>query len=214
MLHKNVVIALAIIVFLIVVIFITNRSGTKEKFSLDGSNELDKYYNPALGSEAGIEDDLVDKMVCSPKCCGDTWQVPFDGLTPDEIRHALYENSIENGKNTGFVRTDMTCGNGDGGVGCPCIPTKAYMMIANRGNNSPNLNKVPSTFYIHNDDLLASNEDNDWTPYQKIQKKKSMFVGEPLLNDRYYQRPLTSLKNLQSYGSPVETKNSQLAKVM
>jgi hypothetical protein len=215
--NPRVTFIVVIIVVLVLVLFFGSWMGVSsaptEKFSVDGSNELDaQWYLPT----AGVEDMLIDNMQCSPLCCGDQWQVPFDGLTAPEIQRALIENGRDDyGRDTGYVRTNYNCGNGLGGVGCPCIPKKTYKFLANRGNNAYNLTEVEPTFMIHNDlvppaGLVSPENYYDWSPYQRVQLAKSMYAAQPKLNDLQYQRTPQSVQNVQSYGSAIPTKDVQV----
>lgn len=206
------ILAILVVLVLVYYYFYASNNMGMESFSTNGANELDKYYESPV---ADIANYAIDNVPCSPLCCGDQWQVPFDGLTSAEIQEALVANGRDDyGRNSGVVRSNYMCGNGDGGVGCPCMGTDAYLFLNNRGNNAPDrLHSVEPTFYVHND-LLQEGDDEDWTPFQKIQKKKSIFVGAPKLNDVSYQRKPQSLAGVQSNGSPVAPKDAQLATVM
>jgi hypothetical protein len=207
------IIVIVVIVLVLVYLFKTSSYGSgygyPETFSVDNQSELDSYYRSPT---AGVKKYLVDQMKCSPSCCGDQWQVPFDGLDSNQIQQALIENGMDYGANTGYVRTNMTCGKGDGGVGCPCIRADAFKFIANRGNNARSLFDVDPTFFIHNDLNDSPNLDN-YTPYQQLQTQKSMMVDNPKLNDLQYTRLPQSLADVQSNGSPIQPKDVQLSSV-
>lgn len=224
--NKKIIIFVVIIVILLLILFWRPNKNTVEKSKsvttienfnnkngssasqatsspFQSSRELNSYYN---GSTDGVQNYLVDNMTCHPSCCGDQWPVPFDNLTSGEI-----EQCIANRGTPGpFVRTNYTCGNGINGVGCPCINKPAYKFLVNRGMNSHSIERVEPTFLIRNDipDSQLSNEQN-MTPYEQLQTKKSMFVDGRLLNDLQLQRQPQSLANVQSYGSNLSQNNKQ-----
>lgn len=170
-----------IVIILIVILMCFCRNNRRpqpvELFSpYESQRELDQYYESPV---EGIQDYLVDTMVCSKKCCGDQWPVPFEGLTSAEI-----QQSISTPRDPGpFVRTNYTCANGIEGVGCPCISKDAYRFIVNKGRNEHNIDhniQIEPTF------LITGNEPkrHDYhTPYQTLQAYRSMFVDSPRLND-------------------------------
>jgi len=190
-----------IVVGLLVLIFMFLSQRNQENFS-SSEQELNRYYE---GNTQGIENDLVDNMTCSPSCCGGQWPVPFDGLTPTEI-HKCIQTDNESGGGP-FVRTNMTCGNGIGGVGCPCISKDAYKFLVNRGENSPTLRGVDPTLLIRNDEVqphdmqTSSHADSNWyqmSPAEQIQSRKSMFVDSAKLTDLQRGPPLADLRHLNS----------------
>lgn len=184
-------------------------NNVNEQFDIspyESSKELDHYYEDNTN---GIENYLVDNMTCDPSCCGDQWPVPFDGMTAAEINQ-----SIENRGSPGpFVRTNHTCGNGINGVGCPCINKKAYKFIVNHGQNAHNITEIEPTFLINRDVVKPYDLSNESSPYEQLQYKKSMFVDKPMLNDLELRRPAENINNVQSYGSPILTKDKQIEKI-
>lgn len=163
-----------------------------EMFSpYESEAELNTYYE---GSNADIKNYLVDTMVCSKKCCGDQWPVPFEGLTSAEI-----EQSIATARDPGpFVRTNYTCANGINGVGCPCISKDAYRFLVNKGRNSPNLTsdiQIEPTFLIDSKGVENNNQYN--TPYENLQSYRSVFVNTPKLTDRELGRGPNPVNNVR-----------------
>lgn len=137
-----IVIIIVIIILYIGVSYYYKPTHTEQFSPYESSKELDQYYN---ATTEGIQNDLVDTMVCSKKCCGDNWPTPFDGLSSAEI-----QQSISTMGNSGpFVRTNYTCANGIEGVGCPCISKDAYKFIVNHGSNrNNNITQVEPSFLI------------------------------------------------------------------
>jgi len=163
----------------------------------ESQRELNRQYD---GPTAGIKDYLVDTMVCSKKCCGDQWPVPFEGLSAAEV-----EQTIATQRNPGpFVRTNYSCANGIEGVGCPCVNAKAYEFIVNHGRNAQTIKDIEPTFFIRGDvdqkgiepqGILA----NDYlSPYEVLQAQRSMFVDSPKMNDLQLQRSPNPITNVQS----------------
>lgn len=156
------------------------------------SKELDQYYDP----NSDIDDLKVDNLTCHPSCCGDQWPVPFDGLSSYEINSCLQTQ----GERGPFVRSNMTCANGINGVGCPCLTTKAYLNLANRGQNAHSVEEVEPTFYIKREVVKPMVYN---TPYEEIQIRKSSFSDKRTLNDLELSRPTQNLSNLKSNGGPL-----------
>lgn len=201
---RSVIIISILLVFVGVYLYMSRpNSETFINSPYQSSKELDKYYN---GSTVGIEDYLIDNMTCHPSCCGDQWPVPFDGLTSGEI-----EKCIENrGKAGPFVRTSYSCGNGINGTGCPCVNKEAYKFLVNRGQNSHTIDSVEPTFLIRNDIVTP---DDQLTPFEAIQVKKSMYSDDRTINDLDLRRSTTDLTNVQSSGSAIQPKYKQLEKI-
>jgi hypothetical protein len=177
--QKEVIFAIIIGVILIyLIISYYYRPHYSEGFSpYESSNMLNQYYDP----NEGIKDYEVDTMVCSKKCCGDTWPTPFDGLSSFEI-----QQSIATMGSTGpFVRTNYTCANGIDGVGCPCISKKAYTFLVDHGTNAHTIQAIEPTFLIGGD---GSKYHSYPAPYG------------PNKDPRPYNPPLSSVDQ-QSYGS-------------
>jgi hypothetical protein len=177
----------AAIVGLYFVVTIYTSWGSSEGFSpFESKKELNTYYE---GATAGIKDYLVDTMVCSKKCCGDQWPVPFEGLSAAEI-----EQTIATKRNPGpFVRTNYMCANGIDGVGCPCINAKAYEYIVNHGHNAHTIKDIEPSFFIRGDvdqpgEIQGLQKSEYLSPYEVLQSARSMFVDTPKLNDMQLQR--------------------------
>ena len=201
-LNKQHIIILTVVVIIAIVLLCSNSFLEKFNFTpYQSSERLDKYYQ---GSTIGVEDMLVDNMTCHPKCCGNQWPVPFDGLTATEV-----ETCIANrGNNSSFVRTNYTCGNGLNGVGCPCIGEKPYIFLANRGENAHSLDSVEPSFIIKNDTEKIISDGYE-SPLQALEAKRSMFASQRKVNDTLLQRAPTGLDDVMSYGSPIGHKHSQ-----
>jgi hypothetical protein len=82
------------------------------------SDETDKRDYIDEGRMEGI---VAHSLKCSKSCCGTNWPAPPE----------LSENDNIDGR--GFVRTNMTCGNGSGGTGCVCIPRSVRKLYERRG---------------------------------------------------------------------------------
>jgi hypothetical protein len=209
MVNKQCTIIIIIILIALLLIWLlsrTNRSGYYEegfRSPFNSSKELDNYYKIPT---QGIEDYMVDNMTCHPSCCGDQWPVPFDGLTSSEV-----EKCIENrGKPGPFVRTNYTCTNGIGGTGCPCIDKKAYLFLVNHGTEGGSPTQIEPTFLIR-DNVPQTN--NQMSPYEQLQSKRSMFSDTRKLNDLDLQRDPQSLDNVVPYGSSLPTKDQRLHRI-
>ena len=128
-----------IVILIIYFLFFYNKRSTPQPYytpeTFDtGLTELDKYYLP--GSH-GVEDLVVDKLVCHPDCCGyseppgiDQWHSPFDGLSADQLKKSIAAK-LNDGP---FIRSSYTCANGVNGVGCPCFTSAAAANLANRSS--------------------------------------------------------------------------------
>lgn len=210
--NRTLMIVLVIGILALVFVWYSNRQN-KEMFS--DSNELESYYTG--GTTKGVEDYLVDNLTCSPDCCGGQYPAPYDGLSAQELEHNISLQGVE----TPFVRTNMTCANGIGGVGCPCIKKNVYKYLVNRGENALTGQEscgrgIEPTLLIRNPPSNASlgnfagsgpyevkPRDSDMLSYAEvIQSKKSMFVDSPLMNDKYYERPMQNLDNVKQVSPP------------
>ena len=170
----------------------TERTEGFNNSPYSASKDLDKYYEP----NTDIDDLKVDNLTCHPSCCGDQWPVPFDGLNSYEI-----ESCLESGTDRGpFVRSNMTCANGINGVGCPCLSKKAYLNLANRGQNAHSVEEVEPTFFIKREVVKPTVYN---TPYEEIQIRKSSYSDKRTLNDLELSRPTQNLSNLKSNGGPL-----------
>jgi len=216
-----IIIAIGVIVLLCCMMNSKGMMETYKDTSFPGSSpyrsaaNLDEYYE---GSTKGVEDYLVDNLTCHPDCCGDQWPVPFDGLTSREVEHCIETR----GTPGPFVRTNYTCANGINGVGCPCIPKKVYMLLADHGKipRPEELQDIEPTFLIRNNNIpdgtyegVKKRIQSMMSPYEEIQSRRSMFVDTPKLNDLEYQRSETDLSNVQSYKSSIQPKYKQLERV-
>lgn len=162
---------------------------TTEPFVTDPSPELAQYYLPITPGKKGL---LIDTLQCSPDCCGESWYVPFDGLTPSQIQKRIATGVVGDGGP--YIRTNYTCGDGKGGSGCPCVTKDAYLNLANRGQPyDPRLEHIDPTFYV------GGNLQTDKPVPARIraQDGKSVFVPHPRLNDLELQREPQNISNLQ-----------------
>ena len=191
----------------ILVLVFVYYSRTREMFS----NDLEDFY--VDNGTRGIDDFTVDTQTCSPSCCGGINDPVYDGLTSGELMHNL---SLQ-GEKTPFVRTNMTCGLGQNGVGCPCINSRIYTYLVNHGENaltrkeSCNRDLVEPTLYLRNPPSNAAiggyagsgparvspAESQKMSYAEMIQSRKSVFADSPLMNDLYYQRPMNNLDKVQ-----------------
>uniref|UniRef100_A0A6C0CD31 Uncharacterized protein n=1 Tax=viral metagenome TaxID=1070528 RepID=A0A6C0CD31_9ZZZZ len=216
--NRTYIIIGVVVVFLLIWFYynrkVENFDGTNE---LDWSTELDRFYDGA--STRGVEDYLVDNMVCSKKCCGDQWPTPFDGLDAEEIQQSI----LKPGFPGPFVRTNMTCANGIDGVGCPCIPARAYEFLANRGDGAHNIRDIEPTLFIRNDVGFAAPNDvngplysgvnwgklmmkqtdkqtdqQEMSPLEQVQQKLSMFSDTVKLTDIDRTIPLGNISSVRS----------------
>jgi hypothetical protein len=177
---------------------------------------LDEYGDNTIG----VKEYLIDNMTCSKSCCGDQWPVPFDNLTADEIEFNIHHPGVHGP----FVRTNMTCGNGIDGVGCPCIPKKAYEFLANRGIKPRYPLDIEPTLLIRTgvgtkpyDTNIPTEATTNWngtlpitrmqtdqqpespmTPLEQVQSKRSMFSDNVKINDTYRSIPLMNMDLVQS----------------
>lgn len=177
-------------VIAVIVIFCHCLRVNYESFdSLFGSKLLDGQF---ADQNASVKDFLVDNMTCHPLCCGG--QMPsIDGMSSAELKRCIDSR----GQAGPFVRTNYTCGNGINGVGCPCINTKAYKFLVNRGENSHSINVVEPTFLIRTTEPVPYNDQEYSSAFEKLQKTKSIFVEEPKENDLTLQRQGQNLDNLK-----------------
>ena len=160
-----------------------------EPFITDPSPELNQFYELDENQLRGLD---IDMLKCDKQCCGDSWYIPFDNLTPAQIQRKIAEGIV--GDSGPYVRTNMTCANGPNGVGCPCIPKDAYLNLANRGQNT-NAEEVNPTFWLGSD---VGNNNNDTVPQRYwTQDNKSVFVPTPKLNDMQLQRQPQDISNIQ-----------------
>src|SRR5690606_12869734 len=139
---------------ILVLIFVyCSRTREMERFS----NDLETFYED--NSNKGIDNFKIDELPCSPSCCGGYTDVPYDGLTSGELMRNL---SLQ-GRETPFIRTNMTCGNGPNtGVGCPCMRKPQYEFLVNHGENSMtkkescDRNLVEPTLYLRTPSIYAA----------------------------------------------------------
>jgi hypothetical protein len=131
---KTLIIIIIVILIIYFIFFYSNNPKPQTYYIPEGfdtnisSQELEQNYLPA---SYGIENLVVDTLVCHPKCCGDQWPTPFDGLTADEIKQSIASRV----NNNSFIRTNYTCANGENGVGCPCFTPVAHSNLVNHSQN-------------------------------------------------------------------------------
>lgn len=169
------------------------RENMSESFIPMGSNrELNKFYEEPT---AGVKNHLVDTMTCSKSCCGDSLMHSFDGLTSEEFQRNMSEIQNSTGP---YVRTNYTCANGPGGVGCPCIDKQSYKFITNHGHNSHSIQAIEPTFLLGGDVRPFGPKDDEYTPYEVLLTQTSMFVNTPKLNDLELGRMPNPVDNVRS----------------
>lgn len=126
---------LIVIVILIILIIWIARSSTPatpvENFTMEKQSapQLDQYYIP----NSDIDHLLIDKMVCSPDCCGIDKPNVYDGLTSAEL-HDTISSNLKLSMEYPYARTNYTCANGQNGRGCPCITKAVFNSLVNRGS--------------------------------------------------------------------------------
>lgn len=172
------------ILVVVAVILVVLWWGSSEHFT--ASQVLDTYYQ----GSSDIESKLIDQLTCSKSCCGDQYPAPFDGLTSNEIYATLSESHMKSPN----IRTNYTCADGPGGVGCPCVKQDAYLNLVNHGSNGSSMDVVEPTFFI---DAYDPMQDNFMSPYEVLQAAKSMRAPTVKLNDLVQQRAPISLANVQ-----------------
>lgn len=165
-------------------------AGPLERLQMPSPELIAQYASPT----EGINDYLVDTKVCSKSCCGDNRLPQYDGLTSDEAQRAIIDASQNS---TGpYVRTNYTCANGAGGVGCPCIDKPTYNFLVNHGSSSKPIAPIEPTFLLGGD-LDTSNLYN--TPYDELISQRSMFANHPTLNDLELRRTANPVNRVRSY---------------
>lgn len=197
----NLIIIIVVVLILIWLLFFYNRPVAPEYFipyynSPENNSEksLEKYFVPQ--SDGDLKGLTVDTMQCSKSCCGNQWYTPFDGLTSKEIRETIANGGgMDNGP---YVRTNNMCANGDGGVGCPCIPKRAYFNLVNRGaaDMYQGFEKVEPTFHVGVD---AAKDSNNMTQKEYLESRTSTFVNDRRLNDLELQRRPEGINELNSH---------------
>ncbi len=172
---------LLIIVVLIILIIWIAKSNTPVAQPVEGFNSpaiSGQYSNPQLDQYYLPNDDikhlLVDKMVCSPDCCGDQQPSVYDGLSSSQVKDIISSN-LQTSMDGSYVRTNYTCGNGQNGVGCPCVTKDSYWNLANRGQNSDSWgDEIDDTLLI----------DKPYYPsYDNLEFDQSIYTNNPTIND-------------------------------
>ena len=134
------VIVIIIILFIILLVF--NKKNKTEQFLDEQKTQLEKYYYPASHD---IKNYLPDKLVCHPSCCSNQL-IHLDGLNANQIQQKMSDYQ-QNNRSTHFVKTNLTCGGGSYGTGCPCLTQDAYLSLANRGQTVGYFDKIEPTYY-------------------------------------------------------------------
>lgn len=184
-----------IIIIILVLLWLFSYYGksTVTEYFCPTNNNLENYF--VSQSDSDLKGLTVDTMKCHKSCCGNQWYTPFDGLTSKEIVETIAMGGMmDNGP---FVRTNYTCANGDGGVGCPCIPKKAYFNLVNRGQSDfwQGYEDIEPTFHVGAEAVNAS---NNMTPKEYMDSRKSIFVNDRKLNDLELQRRPQQISDLYS----------------
>lgn len=153
-----------------------NFPGQLNDYESEFNPELQQYW---MDPNAGIRPYQIDLDTCSPKCCGPEWPTPFEGLSPEQISQKISTES-----NPGpFVRTDMTCANGPGGQGCPCINTNQYQFLTNHGIMPDYPQQIEPSFIIPGDLSRNRNQDDLQSAREQLATSKSPFSRYRKLND-------------------------------
>lgn len=213
--RQNQIIIIIVVIIVLFFIYMIYRSNNQHSTGIENFNNLSFQTYPENYSEiqlqqyyqipsTGISQYTVDTMPCHPSCCGDQWPVSFDGLNSDQLQQHI--NNQNNPDNQGpFIRTNMTCGRGPNGVGCPCITKPGYLMLANRGqsdgSNSCVRNQVEPSLYVHssvvppNDYLAPYHNLSDYFPNSHL-FNNSALTDSRLFNDEFRRTPTNDLSNL------------------
>jgi hypothetical protein len=92
------------------------------------TSDIDQYF---VNASDDIKDLLVDRMPCSPECCGPEVSA-YSNLNENDLKKRLVENVLLSGNSNGNrVWTGYSCYGG-----CPCVSKKAYANIINRGQST------------------------------------------------------------------------------
>lgn len=174
---------LIIIVLLIILIIWASKSSTPQSY-VEGFNaprisgqhsspQLDQYYLP----NNNIQHLTVDKMVCSPDCCGNQQPNIYDGLTSSQLGDTI-SSTLQTSADGPYVRTNYTCGNGKNGMGCPCITKDSYWNLVNRGQSSDQYNENLD------DSLLISEPYHPSYPsHDSLELNQSIYAENLKIND-------------------------------
>lgn len=184
--------ATAIIFFVIIVVlfyllFISNNPPVEafcnQEIMLSPRQSLENQYSAPT---RGIEDIMVDQMPCHPGCCGHQAPLSLDGLTSDRLQQAIQSPPSQGP----FVRTNLTCGRGPGGVGCPCITDTAYLALTNRGQPPDHLNcqsKIDPSLYVSTGPLTPARLlELQKTPY--LNDRKALYLNDRLTEEASFRK--------------------------
>lgn len=195
------IIVIVILLIIIYFLFLSDKSQNTypERFDMaenqftnfDQKTKLDNYYTPMSHQLS-----TIDNAICSPDCCGTQWPMS-DGLTAEDIKY-----QISNMNNSNNIGTNYTCSNGNNGRGCPCLTSRSYNMLSNRGisepkkyaNNHTKDHVSGLTNYLLNS---PKQELNDFMSFGT----SSPYTNHRLINDLIYRKNPDNLDNVQSYGS-------------
>jgi hypothetical protein len=103
----------------------TNKSGKKTVRVMDDPVSPPVTSAPLVPRADPLNKYLVDQMKCSKSCCESQWPVPF-----------MLGKGDPSVVGKGYVPNDMSCGNGEGGTGCPCTTQKVIDFLGSRGGNA------------------------------------------------------------------------------
>jgi hypothetical protein len=193
-----------------------NGSDVLSSNSVEGLSRSDLPYNWTpetsqywMNPRDGIKPFRIDTDRCSPKCCGQSWPTPFEGLSPEQIRQR-----ISSPENPGpFVTTDYTCSNGPGGVGCPCVNEDQYLFIGNHGTMPDFPQEIEPSFLIPGDlnqnySYLGHAEGSMENARQNLAGAKGSYSRYRRMNDLTQQRAPVSpatMSNLSGVGPVVRS---------
>ncbi|AZL89376.1 hypothetical protein QKC54_gp0452 [Megavirus baoshan] len=203
------IIVIVILLIIIYFLFLSDKSQNTypERFDMaenqftnfDQKTKLNNYYTPMSHQLS-----TIDNAICSPDCCGTQWPMS-DGLTAEDIKY-----QISNMNNSNNIGTNYTCSNGNIGRGCPCLTSRSYNMLSNRGISESKKytnNDITKHLINHAKDhasgltnyLLDSpkQELKDLVPFGMT----SPYTNHRLINDLIYRKNPDNLDNVQSYGS-------------
>lgn len=158
-------------------------------------NLSDFYKNPSA-SLSGLS---VDSVRCDPSCCSFNTTPTYDNLTSGEIATVLATRH----EKSPYIKTDYTCANGAGGVGCPCVTKSTYNMIASRGQNTgdPSANLDPSLYVNADQSSFDPNYFENLSMLNRtwdINSKGSPYSPNRKFNDVHLQRLPFDISNIQS----------------
>lgn len=207
--NKNIWVIIIVILAIIMIYYIffapstnnVNSVQLTENFTktfYNHPNKLNDYY---VEKTNDIQQNVLDKLVCDPSCCGSQWPVPFDGLTAEQIQRTLSDQ-----KSGGpFVRTSYSCANGPNGVGCPCVTPQAYLNLANRGQNTDCNPKIENSLLVQPNklyDKISSyiTEPNEWLDGSE-RINEQVLVDRRKINDAQIRRHQANIDDVRAYGN-------------